>query len=240
MANNFGALTDHWGLTDAAAALDGIAEVIASSSVPVAKSVERALNFAGDPVAEDGHGQTAAGTLADVSVTYRLTSGTLNLNTLMGGEIAANQIVNSIEINTSNTENPTIKFSGQLGTITVVAPTGFLNTWSIADSITITAAKYAQELGFTIAANCDLTSASYSVSLDISNTTDGVNTIVAQGVSGGVVAIGCEMTVTTGTASWTPGGTFIETQEPGADEPQAGYWTASAAAEKLIARDASA
>jgi len=148
--------------------------------------------------------------------------------------------VNSIEINTSNTEYPTIRVSGQLGTITVVAPTGFLNTWSIADSITITAAKYAQELGFTIASNCDLTSASYSVSLDISNTTDGVNTIVAQGVSGGVVAIGCEMTVTSDTASWTPGGTFSETQTPGADEPQAGYWTASAAAEKLIARDASA
>ena len=238
MANNFGALTDHWDLTGSGNALNGIAEVIASSSVPVAKGVERALNFAGDPVAEDGHGQTEAGTLADTSVTYRLTSSTLDISGLLLGEIASNQLVNSIEVNTSNTENPTIKVSGQLATITVVAPTGFANTWTIPDALTITAAKYAQVLGFTIAATCDLQSSSYAVSLDITNTLDGVNTIVAQGISGGVVTIGCEMTVTTSTAAWSPAGTFTETQGPGADEPQAGYWTASASAEKLVARDA--
>ena len=237
MANQFGALTDHWGLI--AGALASKAVLVASSSTPVAKSVVRAQDADGDNAAEEESGQTAAGTLAEASCTYALTQASLNLNTLELGEIAANKLALSLQAVTSNSAVPQITVSGLINTITVVAPTGKTNKWSIADSITLVNAKRAQLLDFTVGADCRLTGSTYSAAIESAEQANGVGVIVAHGVSGGVVTQSCEMVAVEAAASWTPGNTWIETQKPGADEGQAAWHTTSAAAEKILARDAS-
>jgi len=235
MANQFGALTDHWGL--ASGALSGKAVLVASSAVPVARSVVRAQDANGDPVAEELTGQTAAGTLMEVSCTYSLTDATVNLNTLKLGEIAANKIANSLNVVTSNSEVPQITVSGQTGTIAVEAPSDKANTFSIADSITLTNARRAQLLDFTVDSNCRLTGSTYTAAIEIGETTNGVGVIVAHGVSGGVVTQSCELVAVEDAAGWTPGVSWKETQVPGADEGAAAWHTASGAAEKILERD---
>ena len=245
MANQYGALTDHWGLLSEGGALQGKAVLVASSSTPVAKSVVRAQDANGDNAAEEESGQTAAGTLAEVSCTYALTQNTLNLNTLKLGAIIAGtptKLALSLEATTSNGEWPQITVSGLINAIEVVAPAGKLNTFSIVDSITLTNAKRAQLLDFTVGVtgpppNCRLTGSTYSASIESAEATNGVGVIVAHGLSGGVVTQACELVAVEGAASWTPGGTWIETQKPGADEGAAAWHTASASAEKILARD---
>lgn len=240
MSNQFGALTDHWGLLGASGALENKAKLVASSSKPAAKSVNRAQDANGDNVAEAEAGQTAAGTLEEVSCTYELSLSTLEINTLKLGEIIANGIAATLAISTSNSGWPQITMSGMLGTVTVVAPTGFLNTFSIPDDITLTNAKRAQLFDFTVDADCRLTGSSYNASVDIASADDGVGVIVAHGVSGGVLTQSCDLVAIDDVAVWTPGVTWIETQAPGADEGKAAWHTTSASAEKILERDADA
>lgn len=240
MANQYGALTDHFGLLDALGALHGKAVLVASSSTPVAKTMVRAVDANGDNAAEAASGQTAAGTLAAISCTYALESGTLNLNTLKLGEVAANTLALSLSVTTSNSGWPQITVTGLANTITVVAPSGFLNTFSIADNVTITNAKRAQLIDFTVGEDCRLTGSTFSASIESAEQADGTGTIVAHGVSGGVVTISADMVAVAAAATWTPGVTWTETQAPGADEGQAAWHTTSASAEKILARDEAA
>jgi hypothetical protein len=237
MSDQYGALTDHWGLLGVGAALNGKAVLVASSSTPVAKSVNRAQDANGDNAAEALAGQTAAGTLAEASCTYALSQSTVNLNTLKLGEIAANKIAATLNASTSNTGWPQITVTGLINTITVIAPTGKLNTFSIADSITLTNAKRAQLLDFTVDADCRLTGSTYTASIETAEQANGVGVIVAHGVSGGVVTQSCELVAVADVAAWTPGVTWKETQAPGADEGAAAWHTTSASAEKILARD---
>jgi hypothetical protein len=240
MADQYGALTDHFGLTGTGGALENKAVLVASSSTPVAKSVNRAQDANGDNAAEALAGQTAAGTLAEVSCTYALSQATVNLNTLKLGEIAANKIAATLSAVTSNSAWPQITVTGLINAITVVAPTGKLNTFSIADSITLTNAKRAQLLDFTVDADCRLTGSTYAASIETAEQANGVGVIVAHGISGGVVTQSCELVAVADVAAWTPGVTWKETQKPGADEGAAAWHTTSGAAEKILARDASA
>jgi len=240
MANQYGALTDHFGLIGATGALYQKAVLVAASSTPVAKSVNRAQDLNGDNAAEAAAGQTAAGTLAEVSCTYALDQATVNLNTLELGELVAGTIARTLTAVTSNGAWPQITVTGLFNALTVVAPTGKLNKFSITDSITLTNAKRAQVLDFTVDAACRLTGSTYTASIETAEQANGVGVIVAHGLSGGVVTQSCELVAITDVAAWTPGGTWIETQAPGAGEPQAGWHTTSAAAEKLLARDAAA
>ena len=237
MADQYGALTDHWGLIGTGGALENKAVLVAASSTPVAKSVNRAQDANGDHAAEALAGQTAAGTLEEASCTYALSQSTVNLNTLKLGEIAANKIAATLTAGTSNTGWPQITISGLINTITVVAPTGKLNTFSIPDSITLTNAKRAQLLDFTVDADCRLTGSTYSASIETAEQTNGLGVIVAHGISGGVVTQSCELVAVDDPAAWTPGVTWNETQAPGADEGAAAWHTTSASAEKLLARD---
>ena len=237
MANQFGALTDHWGLVGSGGALENKAVLVASSEVPVARSVVRAQDANGDNAAEELTGQTAAGTLMDVSCTYSLTQASVNLNTLKLGEIAANKIANSLKAETSNSDFPKITVSGQTGTIAVVAPSGKANTFSITDSITLTNARRAQLLDFSVDEDCRLTGSAYTAAIEIGETTNGLGVVVAHGVSGGTVTQSCELVAVEDAAGWTPGASWKETQAPGADQGAAAWHTASGAAEKILARD---
>ena len=238
MADQYGALTDHWGLlTEVTGALNGKAVLVAASSTPVAKSVSRAQDANGDNAAEALAGQTAAGTLAEASCTYALSGNTVNLNTLKLGEIAANKIARTLSAVTSNSAWPQITVTGLINALTVVAPAGKLNTYSILDSITLTNAKHAQLLDFTVGGDCRLTGSTYSASIETAEQANGLGVIVCHGISGGVVTQSCELVAVTAAATWTPGETWKETQKPGADEGAAAWHTTSGAAEKLLARD---
>lgn len=237
MANQFGALTDYWGLDSTDLVL------VASSSTPVAKSVERAPDEDGDFVEEAAHGQTTAGTLAEASCTYALKSSTLSLGTLACGYFAAeaplvNRIIKSIEAGTSNDGWPQITVSGLINVLAVTAVPGKDYTYTL-PAITLTGAKRAQLLGFTIGEDCRLTGSSLSASIDVASQPDGKGEIVAHGISGGVVSVTAELVAIDGAASWIAPATWLETQTPGVDEGQAAWHTASASAETILARDES-
>jgi hypothetical protein len=239
MADQYGALTDHFGLTGTGGALENKAVLVASSSTPVAKSVNRAQDANGDNAAEALAGQTAAGTLAEVSCTYALSQATVNLNTLKLGELATGKIARTLSAVTSNSAWPQITVAGLINALTVVAPTGKLNKFSITDSITLTNAKRAQLLDFTVGADCRLTGSTYAASIETAEQTNGVGVIVAHGISGGVVTQSCELVAVAAAATWTPGESWKETQKPGADEGAAAWHTTGGAAEKILARDVS-
>ena len=240
MANQFGALTDHFGLTTAGTGiLDGYAVLVGSTSTPASKSIVRAENKLGDNAAEASTGQTVAGTLADVSCTYALTKASFNINKLFLGEVSAGLIRSGLEVKTANGEWPTITVKGMKNTVAVVYPTGIFGTFQILQDVTILNAKVAQLIDFEVDAACRLTGSSFSASINGASQANGVGTIVAHGISGGVVTIGCDMVAISDVATWTPTALagWFETQAPGAGEPQAGWHTTSAAAEKLLARD---
>jgi hypothetical protein len=232
-ATNFGARTDHWGLATTNLIL------VESSSVPVARTVERAEDECGDYADIDTHGQNASADLADISVTYELQSGTLNINTLQLGEINANQIASTVSIVTANGAWPRITVSGQDNTETVVAPSGKLNTWTIPDSITLTGRKCAQPFDFTYVDGMKLTDSSYEAAVEITPAFDGVGTVTAHGVSGGQLTQTAGMTKITVAPDWTVGATWKDVQDAGQEEPQAGYETATMSAEKNMDRGTS-
>jgi len=228
--DNFGGLTDHFGL----ASTDLI--LIDSSLVPVSKSVERVEDENGDYADEENHGQNAAGDLSDASCTYELQSGTLNINTLAIGESASGTIAASMDISTDNKDWPKFVVAGQINTEAVTAPTAKTNIWTIADSITLVGAKRAQLFDFTVDVGSKMTGTSYSANVEIAQTTNGVGVVTAHGVSGGVVTQGVDLVRITAACAWTPGAGWEETQVPGAEEPQAGFHTGSGSAEKILVR----
>lgn len=228
---NFGALTDHFGLETADLVLVG------STRTPVGRSVERATDECEDNVDIATHGQNAAGDLEEISNTYKLKSGTLNINTLEIGEINANQIAATLEIATSSGDWPTLTVTGQNNTETVVALTGKKATWSIPDSVELKAMKCAQPFAFTVGEGGKLTDATYTASVEIAQATDGLGVIVAHGVHGGTLAQSATMTRITAAPSWTQEAGWEDVQDPGADEPQAGFHTASMNGEKNLERD---
>ncbi len=238
--SNFGALTDHWGILDIGT-LGDVLEITASSKTPDPQSRAEATDRNGDPAAATWHGNSD-GDLYDASVTYTCKSGSFSLNLLKGGEITAGSVITGIDVGTSNDGWPTVTVTGKLGAEAITAPefpANSLNTWTMPD-ITITGAKRAQLLDFTVDAACELTASGLTAALDLAQQEDGVGEPVAHGISGGLLTQTAELVRVTGACAWTKGASFTETQAPGADEGQAAYHTASAAAEKIWARDTSA
>jgi len=232
-STNFGALTDHFGYASADLIL------VESSAVPVARSVERAEDDAGDYADIHTHGQNAAGDLKDATNVYELQSGTLVIDTLDIGESAAGAIASNMSWATSNGGWPRMTITGQINTETVVAPTALLlNTWSIPDAITLTGQKKAQVFDFAVDAGTRLTDSTYEAGVEITPTTNGLGIVVAHGVSGGQLTQGGTVTRITAAPAWSPTAGWEEVQIPGEEEPQAGYHTASFSAEKNMDRDA--
>ena len=241
MADDFGALTDHFGilaLTHGEGTMNDILKLVDSSKTPVAMSRGDAQDENLDIAAATWFGNTA-GTLFEASSTFALVSGSLPLSEMEIGELVATKIVASFEITTSNGGWPQITFSGRTGTGAVVAPASLLNTWTL-PAITITAIKQAQLIGFTVGATCRLTGSGFGITCDIAQQDDGLGEPAAHGVSGAIATVTAELVRVTGACEWAL--TFsglTETQAPGATEGQAAYHTASAAAELVVARDAS-
>jgi hypothetical protein len=240
MASGFGAYTDHFGIlaiTSGEGTLADVLEITASTKTPDPMSRAEATDANGDPAAATWYGNTA-GELYDASTTFVCKSGSFSTDVLQCGELTAGSVVTSIEISTSNDGWPQITVSGKLGAETIVAPSGLLNTWTFPE-ITITGAKRAQLLGFTVGADCALTGSSLSGTIDLAQQEDGEGEPVAHGVSGGLLTQSVELVYVSDAPTWTKGGEFTETQAPGSDESQAAYLTTSAAAEAVWERDAS-
>ena len=89
--DNFGALTDHFGLEDV-----GVLELIDSPLTLSPETVERAEDQNGDFADEEKHGQNAAGDLSEATCIYALISSTLNINTLLLGETSEGTIVSGL------------------------------------------------------------------------------------------------------------------------------------------------
>jgi len=229
MANR-GTLTDHFGLASASLIL-----VDSSDKTPVAKSRAEATDENGDIADAEWYGGTD---IFDVSNVYALKSGTLNLNTLKLGEQEPGVIISSISVATDNGEWPKITVTGQLGNEAVTAPTGKANTWTL-PSITLTAIKSAQPMGFTVSAG-SLQNNTFEFSCDIAELTDGTGEPAAHGVSGAVGALSAELMNTADEApavSLTLSGLTLS-QGLSTIEPAAEYHTASFSAEVILARDA--
>ena len=239
MADGFGAYTDHFGILAIASGggtLADVLEITGSSKTPDPMSRAEATDANGDPAAATWYGNTA-GTLYDASSTFVCKSGTFDLSVLQGGEITAGSVITNIELSTSNDGWPTLTVTGKIGAQTIVSPSGYENTWTM-PSITITGAKRAQLLDFTVGATCALTASSITGTLEIAQQEDGEGEPVAHGISGGLLTQSADLVYVTAAPSWTKGTNFTETQAPGDDQTQAAYMTTSVAAEQIWARDA--
>lgn len=231
----FGALTDHFGL----ATLDTDLKVVASSKEPVEQSRADALDENGDVSASAYYGNTA-GTLYEVSNTYALKGGSIDLATILLGETASGTIRESVEISTSNSEFPQITVNGKIGTQDVTDPSGKTSTFAL-PSITINGIKQAQLLGFTVSAG-RLTGSSLEASLELAQQDDGVGEPIAHGLSGGTGTVTAEFVRYNASApAWTvtlSGAT--ESKQPGVDEGQAAFHTTTAAYGFTLTRGTSA
>jgi len=236
--SNFGALTDHFGLASATLIL------VNSSSTPVEQSRADANDENGDIAATTYFGNSTQ-EMADVSCTYALKSGTLNINTIKLGALAASATVlrESIEVSTSNGDFPQVTVSGRKNIIAITAPTGKLNTFTL-PSYTLTGIKQAQLIGFTIGAGCRLTGSSIAANVEIAQQDNGLGEPAAHGVSGGTGTISAELVRVTSAPAWTVLTTspwdaagLAQTAAPGLEEGQAAYHTATATAQFTIVRD---
>jgi hypothetical protein len=223
--SDFGALTDHFSMASASLILIG------STKTPVAKTRADDPDENGDIANAQWFG---GGDVEDVTCEYLLKSGTLNLNTLFLGEISAGVGVASISVATSNGDLPKISVTGKIGLETMVAPTGKLNTWAL-PSITITANKYAQPMGFTYSTG-RLLGCTLEASCEIFETPDGLGEPAAHGVSGASGSISSEWGSAAPTITLTLTETDGVTQSPAITEPQAAFHTHTAASEFILVR----
>lgn len=225
---NFGALTDHFSAITTGLTLVG------STKTPTAKGIADAQDENGDIACRQTFGATD---IYDVTCEYELQSGEKDLSTMKLGEIVAGTAVASINVSPSNGSWPKFSISGRTGLETMVAPEGKTNTFTL-PGITVKGMKAAQPLGFTVEGG-SLTECSIEVTAEIAETTDGEGNPSAHGISG---------------ASGTINATFVRcpdeapewaltldgaesVQEPGANEPQAAFHTATAQATFKISRD---
>ncbi len=240
---NFGALTDHFGILEIEGMSD-ILELVDSSKVPRAESRADAMDENNDIADSDYYGN-GAGEIFEVSCTYAVKAGTLDLSDIVIGEIKAAVVASGLEVTTANSAWPQITVSGLLGTETMIAPTGFTNQFTL-PAISVVGMKQAQPLGFTVSAG-RLTGSSLSVSLEVAEQADGLGEPVAHGISGGTGEVSAEFVRITDapamaladpltTSKWNA----AIVQPPGATEPQAGHHTASASINFTVTRDASA
>jgi hypothetical protein len=239
MASEFGSRTNHFDDLIDLAVVTGL-RLIDSNAEPVPKSRADAVDHNNDIVEGTRYG---GGDVEDISCQYKLVSGTLVLNTLKLGEIAAGVAVSSIGVVTSNTEWPIITVTGKKGLETMAEVGGspaVLNTYTLPE-LTITAAKRAQLLGFTFAGDARLTGSSFEFSAEIAETADGLGEPCAHGISGASGAMTAEFQRIEGapTVTLTLSG-LTEIKDAGDAQPAAAYGTCTYNADIILARDTAA
>ena len=225
----FGKGTDHFGLASASLVL------IDSSSTPPGVSVEHAQDQDGNIA---GQGDYESGPATAIECKYRLISSTLNINTiklgyfLVGTGPGVKTVRTGLDVATSNGEWPEITVSGFSG---VTNETEF--PFFTPDSITLAAKKQAQGLDFSVHADCRLTSSNYKISGDLAHTLDDDGDVAAMAFTGCTAEISGDAVEVDGIVAWTPGGTWTETQAPGAANSNIGWGTSSFSATKFVAKD---
>jgi len=219
---NFGALTDHFSVATADLVL------VDSSAIPVAQTRADAQDESGDIAASDWHGNTTAG-LSEASCTYALKSGTLDLTTLVLGQISEGVVALNIEVATSNGAWPQVTVSGITGSDALEQ----VKTYALIGP-TINGKKIAQVMGVAVTTG-KLTDCNLSASVDWAQQEDGVGEPAAYGVSGGMlsstataVGVTAEAPVLAAAATWTI------SQATSLDEPQATWHTASITVEQAL------
>lgn len=218
----FGGKTDHFSF----ATTDLILQE--SSKIPRPPNEANALDANGDVAKTELYGNDA-GTIFDVSATYLLKSGTLDLSTLFVGELSTGVFVGNISVDTTNGAWPKISVSGALGYAAFQAPTGKTAKAAL-PAITLTGGKFAQLMGFTVTGGA-LNGTSLSVSCDTAEAADGEGEPVAYAASfpnAEVVANGVYTTAAFAWAVTAPGVGLIEKQPESAVEPQAAWHTSTA------------
>jgi hypothetical protein len=248
---NWGSRTDPFGLVAIAAALTPAVTLKLKDpdSVPAAQAMAEQTDENGDIVAHVHYG--APSTLKDVSCTYELVSGTLDLSELELGELNSGTglILASLGPGTSSDGWPTIAASGRIGCEAVAAPTGKLNTYHL-PAISLVAAKRAQPaaFGLTLGEGCVCKEVSAEFSIDIAETTDGLGVPCAHGVSGGKGTLNA----TVGRVTAAPSATLTleavagehsawgQEQPMSLSEPVAGWHEGAITASMAIYRKASA
>jgi hypothetical protein len=237
--SNFGALTDHFALASATLIL------VNSSETPIEQSRADAQDENGDIVASSYFGNTTQA-MAEISCTYALRSGTLDIATIKLGALAASATVlrESIEVATSNSEFPQVTVTGRKNIIAITAPTGKLNTFTL-PTLTLTGIKQAQLIGFTVGTGCRLTSSSIAANLELAQQDNGLGEPIAHGISGGTGTITAEFVRVTTAPSWTvasgapwAAAGLTQTQAPSLEQGQAAYHTTTASAQFTVTRDA--
>ncbi len=231
MSEYFGAQTDHFGLADTNLI------VVESSENPFEQSRADALDEYGDIVDYKFYGD-AGGDFTDASVTYLLKSGTLDLSTLFIGEIATGKAIESLSVETSNGDWPKLSVSGKLGMAAFQVPVGKTAKAKL-PAVTIIGGKIAQKMLFDYdSSNVKLTSCSLSASAAIAQADDGEGEPVAFGASFETAEVSAEFVRISDTApTWAPAtGTDVK-KNPGIDEPQAGFHTATASLEVMLSRE---
>lgn len=204
---------------------------IGSTETPLPISVERAADEEGNNAAEDSY---EGGPAVAVEDTYKLQGGTLDLEELHIGPIdngAVHLCAVSISVATSNSDWPTITVSGFTG-VTDYAdmPSFYL------PAVTINGKRIAQGIDFTVDAACRLTSSELTLSGEFHHDLDDSGEVGVMAFTGSNCELSGEAVEITGVVAWTPGGTWIETQAPGADNGNIQWGTASFAATKIIAK----
>ena len=250
-ATSFGALTDHFSIltiTHLTGTLADILELVDSSAAPRAQSRADALDENEDVAASAFYGNSASA-IEEISSTFALKGGTLDLSELNIGELTAGVVAETIDVKTSNGAWPQITVSGFKGLETITAPTGFLNTFMI-PAISVNGVKQTQLLGFTVTTG-RLTGSSVSFKCTLAEQLDGVGEPAAHGVSGGTGEVTAEFVDVSGAPAFAIAAVLADsaaaalfmgevTQVPGEAEPQAGWHTASGAIAFICPRQASA
>ena len=250
-ATSFGALTDHFAILETvhdAGTLADIMSLVASSKVPRAQNRADATDENEDVVASAYSGNTSEA-ISEVSCTYALTSGTLDISDLVIGELAVQILAETLELATTNGGWPQITVAGYLGLQTITAPTDYTNQFTL-PSISVKGVKQAQVLGFTVSAG-KLTGSKISFSCAMGEQLDGVGEPAAHGVAAGTGDLTADFVRVLDQPEWALAAVLADsgvaavymaevTQDPGADEGQAAWHTSAGAAGFNIPRLASA
>ena len=235
--SNFGALTDHFGILAIESGEGTLADVLTlteSSAVPDAQSRANAEDENGDIAASSFFGNSD-GALKTASTTFSVNKGELSTALLKLGQVATGKVVETIAIGTDNQGWPTVTVGGKLGAEEMC--TDILQTFAL-PAYTIKPCKRAQLIGFTVGVGCKLTSSELSASVTLAQDEDGLGEPVAHGVSGGEYTVTANFVRVTAAPSWTVSGNGLEeTQEPGVEEGQAAYHTATATAAGTLTRE---
>ena len=222
----FQAQVDYFGIASASLV------VINSSTTPIPVSIEYARDQEGNIA---GQGDYEGGPAVAVESRYRLLNSTLDLSTLSVGYLlndATHMVVTSVAVDTSNSDWPTVKLTGFTG----VSDYSTMPVFSL-PAITINGQKVAQGFDFTVDAACRLTSSSLTATAEMAHVLDDSGDVGAMACTGATIAISGEAVEISDVVAWTPGGTWTETQAPGATGGNISWGTSGFAAEKYLSED---